>query len=103
MNKISNSLSNREGKNNMKSYKAGIDVGSTTVKLIVFDEEYQLLFSRYERHFSDVKMATIKVLKELLAEQGECTLTLAITGSGARSMVRIMAVSLLTPWAPASC
>ena len=70
MNKISNSLSNREGKNTMKSYKAGIDVGSTTVKLVVFDEEYQLLFSRYERHFSDVKTATIKVLKELLEERG---------------------------------
>ena len=75
MNKISNSLSNREGKNTMKSYKAGIDVGSTTVKLVVFDEEYQLLFSRYERHFSDVKTATIKVLKELLEERGECSLT----------------------------
>ena len=45
MNKISNSLSNREGKNTMKSYKAGIDVGSTTVKLVVFDEEYQLLLA----------------------------------------------------------
>ena len=29
----------------MKSYKAGIDVGSTTVKLVVFDEEYQLLLA----------------------------------------------------------
>ena len=32
-------------------YRAGIDVGSTTVKVVVFDVDYQLLFARYERHF----------------------------------------------------
>lgn len=95
MNKISNSLSNREGKNTMKSYKAGIDVGSTTVKLVVFDEEYQLLFSRYERHFSDVKTATIKVLKELLEERGECSLTLAITGSGGMGLADVIDVPFI--------
>ena len=39
-------------------YKAGIDVGSTTVKMVVFDDNYEMKFSRYERHFSDVKTAT---------------------------------------------
>ena len=43
-------------------YKAGIDVGSTTVKVVVFDQDYHLIFSRYERHFSDVKAATIKII-----------------------------------------
>lgn len=79
----------------MKSYKAGIDVGSTTVKLVVFDEEYQLLFSRYERHFSDVKTATIKVLKELLEERGECSLTLAITGSGGMGLADVIDVPFI--------
>ena len=63
-------------------YKAGIDVGSTTVKVVVFDENYNLLFSRYERHFSDVKAATIKVLKEAISEIGDHTVSIAITGSG---------------------
>ena len=49
-------------------YKTGIDVGSTTVKLVVFDENFKLIFSRYERHFSDVKAATIKVFKDFIVE-----------------------------------
>ena len=43
-------------------YKAGVDVGSTTVKVVIFDDHEKLVFSRYERHFSDVKTATIKVV-----------------------------------------
>ncbi|ERJ76251.1 putative CoA-substrate-specific enzyme activase [Streptococcus sobrinus W1703] len=63
-------------------YKAGIDVGSTTVKVVIFDENNQLLFARYERHYSDVKTATIKVLQDAMAELGDCPVTIAITGSG---------------------
>lgn len=63
-------------------YKAGIDVGSTTVKVVIFDDNYQLLFSSYERHFSDVKTATIKVLNEAISEIGDQTVSIAITGSG---------------------
>ncbi|HBC90334.1 MAG TPA: CoA activase, partial [Lactococcus sp.] len=79
----------------MKNYKAGIDVGSTTVKLVVFDEDYQLIFRRYERHFSDVKTATIKVLKELLEERGECSLDLAITGSGGMGLADVIDVPFI--------
>ena len=63
-------------------YRAGIDVGSTTVKVVVFDDDYQLLFARYERHFSDVKAATIKVMQEAIDEIGEHEVSIAITGSG---------------------
>ena len=63
-------------------YKAGIDVGSTTVKLVVFDENDKLLFSRYQRHFSDVKTATVKVLREAIADIGDQEVSIAITGSG---------------------
>ena len=62
-------------------FKAGIDVGSTTVKVVIFDDNYQLLFSRYERHFSDVKTATIKVLSEAIAEIGDQTVSIAITAA----------------------
>ncbi len=32
------------------SLKAGIDVGSTTVKLIVIDEQGKTIYSKYEQH-----------------------------------------------------
>ena len=46
----------------MKLYSIGIDVGSTTVKAVVMNEEREVLFSEYRRHFSDTK----KTLMELV-------------------------------------
>ncbi len=34
--------------------KLGIDIGSTTVKLVLLDDEGNMLYSRYERHMSNV-------------------------------------------------
>ena len=33
----------------------GIDIGSTTVKVVVIDNKNDILFSKYERHFSEIK------------------------------------------------
>ena len=43
--------------------RAGIDVGSTTVKLVFLNKQNQSIFTKYERHFSDVKAATERILK----------------------------------------
>lgn len=40
----------------MIKYKIGVDVGSTTVKLAVLDDSNKLIYSKYERHFSDIKV-----------------------------------------------
>ena len=37
------------------SLRIGIDIGSTTVKVVVLDEQNKLLFRSYERHFSKVR------------------------------------------------
>ncbi|MDR2464812.1 MAG: 2-hydroxyglutaryl-CoA dehydratase, partial [Streptococcaceae bacterium] len=64
-------------------FYAGMDIGSTTVKLTVFNEKNELLFSKYERHFSDVKTATLKILDEAATLFGlDANLKLTITGSG---------------------
>ena len=34
----------------MKTYRAGIDIGSTTVKLVVLDEHNEIIFGDYRRH-----------------------------------------------------
>ena len=45
------------------SLKIGIDVGSTTVKVIVLSEENDLLYRSYERHFSMVREKTCELLQ----------------------------------------
>ena len=59
---------------------------------VVFDENFKLIFSRYERHFSDVKAATIKVFKDFIEEYGDLNLELAITGSGGMGLAEVIDV-----------
>ncbi|MCK5811567.1 MAG: 2-hydroxyacyl-CoA dehydratase [Clostridiales bacterium] len=40
----------------------GIDVGSTTVKLVLFDKDYQIIYKKYQRHLSEVRKTTIELL-----------------------------------------
>ena len=64
----------------------GIDIGSTTVKVAVLDEQHNILFSDYQRHYANIQ----ETLKELLikAEQktGNIKLSPTITGSGGLSI-----------------
>lgn len=63
------------------SYKLGLDIGSTTIKMVVLNEHKEIIYKSYERHLSRVKeMALEKInsLRQLL--QGH-KLKIAITGS----------------------
>ncbi len=42
----------------------GLDVGSTTVKLVIINENYEILFQEYTRHRSDIEETTKNVLKQ---------------------------------------
>lgn len=72
--------------------RAGIDVGSTTVKLVILNEQNESLFSKYERHFSDVKAATERVLREAEAVIGNQEMTMSITGSGGMGLADVLAI-----------
>ena len=50
----------------MRRYRAGMDVGSTTVKLVLLDEEGNVVFGAYERHCAH----TQETLAELLEQAG---------------------------------
>ena len=40
---------------NTMRYTLGIDIGSTTVKIAILDEDHKLLFSDYKRHFANIR------------------------------------------------
>ena len=61
--------------------RVGIDIGSTTVKVVVLDEANKLLFRSYERHFSKTReraCETLRTVADLLKGQD---IRLTITGS----------------------
>ena len=64
------------------SYHTGIDVGSTTVKVLTLDPQGNQVFAKYRRHYADVRQTVLVLLEELKAAVGEITSTFAITGSG---------------------
>lgn len=78
-----------------KVMRAGIDVGSTTVKLVVLDEENTVLFAKYERHYSDVKEVSYRVLKEASQLLGEEALTVMITGSGGMGLAELLEIEFI--------
>ena len=43
----------------------GLDVGSTTVKIVVMDENKEVIYKDYRRHFSDTKNTICTMLEEL--------------------------------------
>ena len=76
----------------MKKLNAGIDVGSTTVKMVILNELNQTLFAKYERHYSDIKTAMKKVLQEAQDVIGEQPVALAITGSGGMGLAEVLGI-----------
>ena len=68
----------------MKKYSIGLDVGSTTIKTAVLDNQGNLLYSSYERHYSDIKATLAKVLKNVLTKYDD--FSLCVTGSGGISV-----------------
>ncbi|MDE7065452.1 MAG: 2-hydroxyglutaryl-CoA dehydratase, partial [Desulfovibrionaceae bacterium] len=62
---------------------AGMDIGSATVKLVVLDAEGTLLFSRYERHFSQVRATVARLARSAWQALPDRRWVLTMTGSGA--------------------
>ncbi|SEM62679.1 CoA-substrate-specific enzyme activase, putative [Ligilactobacillus sp. WC1T17] len=74
-----------------KPLRGGIDVGSTTVKVVIMDENNHPLYQTYQRHFSDVKKASGKVLREAAEAVGKDTpIAFTITGSGGMGLADIL-------------
>lgn len=66
----------------MSNLHMGIDVGSTTVKVVVLDNDNNTLFSEYRRHFSDIKSTVADLFTEVRDTVKGETFTVVITGSG---------------------
>ena len=76
----------------MNTYRAGIDIGSTTVKLVLLDEEGKLLFGEYRRHCAHTQEALSALLREAREQVGDCALRAKITGSGAINLAKALGI-----------
>jgi len=72
--------------NQQEQYRLGIDIGSTTVKIAVLNEQNEVLFSDYERHFANIQETLSDLLGRAVYKLGSTHAYPVITGSGGLSL-----------------
>ena len=76
----------------MEIYRAGIDIGSTTVKLVLLDKENNIIYGEYRRHCAHTQETLAELLKEARDQVGPCLLKVRITGSGSINLGKAMGI-----------
>ena len=78
--------------------RMGLDIGSTTVKLVVLPESApgapvpEPLYSEYRRHHADVRGEVIRLLAEAARRVPRARVVGAVTGSAGLSLAQVMAL-----------
>ncbi|MBE6480231.1 MAG: CoA activase, partial [Olsenella sp.] len=65
-----------------ENLRLGIDVGSTTVKLAVIDDDARLCYANYQRHHTDIRATAKELFERARRVFGDARLRVSITGSG---------------------
>ncbi len=61
--------------------RIGVDVGSTTAKLVALDEKGEIIFFRYARHNAKAVETVTSFLEEFITTYGDVSVAIAVTGS----------------------
>ncbi len=72
--------------------KLGIDIGSTTVKLVLLDNNNSIVFSRYERHMSNVFDKVKELIEDMYEQYGNIEIRPVITGSGGLALAKLLGI-----------
>ncbi len=78
----------------MSLVSLGIDIGSTTVKMVAV-RAGQIVYKRYERHFSKVREKACEILRDAAEIIGQDTLKAAITGSAGLGVAKASSVDFV--------
>lgn len=73
----------------------GLDVGSTTVKVVAMDEKLNTIYTTYQRHFSDTRKTIYECLEKLIGKYPNEEMTIALTGSGALSVSEFLGMAFI--------
>ena len=79
----------------MKTYRAGIDIGSTTVKLVLLDENDNIVFGEYQRHHANTQKTLAQLLRRAHEQLGHLLLKVKITGSGSINLGKAMEIGFV--------
>ena len=77
------------------SLLVGLDVGSTTIKIVVMDQSETILYTNYTRHLSDTQNSMYQVLSNLLKDFPNNKFQITLTGSGALEISKLLNVDFI--------
>jgi len=88
--------------NTLLPIRIGIDVGSTTVKVAILDDDDNLIYGDYQRHRADIRSTIITVVTKALDEiqktiegGAERTVSVKVTGSGGLSVSQWLSIPFI--------
>lgn len=67
--------------NNQQNYRLGVDIGSTTAKMVVLDKDNNIIFNQYGKHNTYIYQAMISGLENAINKIGDLPVKIAITGT----------------------
>mgnify|MGYP003304464604 CR=1 FL=1 len=68
-------------KKTINTYNLGVDIGSTTMKVAIIDDNNNLIFSDYRRHNVNIRHTARTIIGAMYNQLGTCRLRVMITGS----------------------
>ena len=79
-----------------KIYQAGLDVGSTTAKCVLIDEQGNIVFSEYVRHNTRIVETVVEIITKIMLRLGkEINLSIKVTGSAGMGISERTGVSFV--------
>ncbi len=79
----------------MIRYRVGIDIGSTTVKLVLLNDNNEIIYGEYRRHQAKTQETLRDLLIDVKEKFGECELNVKITGSGSINLGKALGIDFM--------
>ena len=75
--------------------RIGLDIGSTTIKAVVFDDHDNIVFRHYERHCARINELCIRLLQQIDAQFPDAVFRMGISGSAGMGLAEAVGVDFL--------
>jgi len=75
-----------------QALRMGLDVGSTTVKLVIMDDNSRIIYKNYGRHHADTRKHACELLMQAYEEIGNVPLTARVSGSAGMALALWMGI-----------
>ncbi|SHF69464.1 acyl-CoA dehydratase activase [Dysgonomonas macrotermitis] len=78
-----------------QQYKMGVDVGSTTIKIVIIDSQSQIIYKAYRRHQANIQQSFIEELQKVITEYPDTEFCINITGSAGMGIGERIGISFV--------